>query len=541
MDGSLGRVEPSNSADVPYGDLMVSGAAPGCRVPVLGRVPNFGWKGDVGTPVNPRNPCLDRLDFDAYAEDGYIAGATPFVNGGTPIGSATGNWAHANAGDWVTTPISSQGDLTPLQIIQAYKADAGLVFDGQLITSLSPGSLGAPTSTTITLTWTASAYSLDNPTTCPEQTPQTCALDSNPFYLSVGTAPGDEDAYGAWIGSDHESGGEFDVTLTLPALTQIWHARLWTPIDAGVWAYTEAVLNDGDALISCNTVYRAYAPYPYNAAGCDTSIVEVVANSNVDPSIPALQVSLTASGAHPTPWAAALRFDAFAPNTHYDVVVFGTNLAGTHFCCLHNTSEAEQAVELYGSSGQDLLTFTFFSSTLRPPPDDSVAWIAASAGLGGDDYLLGPNTPDTPWVSNGGNNSDLLLAFPGTVSEITGANGLDGLLVGGSEVTAWGGDHADVLASTSASNTNVALRGEGGADVLCAASGMVELVANESAATTADALYVSSTWGGSFHTGTAANSSAATCGWSGFTSGWAGTCSYSLTSPPADCAGLVAP
>ncbi|HMV65872.1 MAG TPA: hypothetical protein PKA64_03395 [Myxococcota bacterium] len=534
-------VNPSNSADVPYRDLMASGGAPGCRLPVLGRVPTFGWRGDVGTPQNPKDPCRDSMDFDTYDERGFLPGATPFVNGGTPTGSSTGSWANANAGDWVTTPISGQGDLTPLQIIQAYKPDAGLVFDGQPIASLSPGSLGTPTSTAITLTWDASAYSLNDPTTCPVQTPQTCDLDSNPFYLSIGSAPGDEDAYGAWIGSDHESGGEFEVALTLPTLTQIWYARLWTQLDAGVWAYTEAVLNDEDILISCNTENPTYAPYPYNTAGCETSIVEVIASSNVDPYIPAIQVDLGASGTHPTPWAAAIRFDAFAPDTPYDVVVFGTDLAGTHFCCLYDTSEAEQAVELYGSSGQDLLTFTFFGSTLEPPPDDSVAWIAASAGLGGDDYLLGPTTPDTPWVSNGGNNGDLLLAFPGTIGEITGSNGIDALLIGGSGVTAWGGDHADILVSTNASGADVELHGEGGADVLCAASGMVKLVANESASATADALYVSSAWGGSFHAGTAANSSAATCGWSGFTSGWAGTCSYSLSQPPTECAALVTP
>ncbi len=524
-----------------YTDLMASSGVPAaCKLPVVGRTPRFGWTPNPGTSGSPNALCPQRERLDRYGPTGFDPGVAPLsilptgLQNGAPVGSSTAPHNKGAVGDFLVRPFTA--GLTPFELVAGWFPETLEVPSASIVFDLSPGSLGAPTSVYTDIFWNASGYAMGQPPACFPG--GNCALDSNPYFLTVGTSFGASDVYADWVTSWNCFAGECFAPVDLPDLDRVYFGRLWTQLAANVWTSVEFRINHSRRLIDCSDEQAAWATTMGGECGTH---VTWNAQSVLLPGTgtPAIQASIDTGG--PQRGAVfAVHNDLVDPRNPWDVLLAGQAPNGDRFCCLTDWEGMGQvAVELVGSSQADLLTALGPGGTALRAEGSNV--VAGAWGGQGDDWIVGTTDFDVYFYGYGSFGWDVLFGPAEGAGTYSGGAGPDLLIAAGTHGLFRGGAQSDILISTwstAGPHSSVDLQGGEGADTICANSGRTRLLGSDSSASFVERLYVSSTWGGTFSPGSLANSFSALCGSPVHPPGWAGTCDYgpqALPAPPAGC------
>jgi hypothetical protein len=577
---------------------------------------------DPSAYVNPPDPANDRLDLDIFGPRRYDrnparAWAT-FMNNfsgfqGIPLGNFASEplrqpvggdflrclgtvafdqpradsdpWSEpdtrAVATDGATLALQCQiepGEHGAVEAVAYYKEATIASFDWQLASVLSAQVVNGELVMTFDQTDYAATLLPPVPV-CTDLTETTCSLDSNPYFIELGTAygVGMGSELATWVGAAACANGVCTVSgpsTNLAGIDEIYpppagavpaalspntlyFGRLWSQISANHWSYVEFRVNhELPSVVSCASEDPSYVPTQHTMTTCAPGVASVIASSAVFPGVPALQISLDPTGLGTNGADASLLQSAPIVGTSpYDGVVVGTTAAGVDFCCLLAEPSANpHGVEVIGGKYTDNIQLGEQGVGV-PMASAHIAHIAATGGWGGDIitahcaeegsiYLSGGINNDSIWTRgqcfgtvNGDAHTDRLIAED---IQIPSGNPSHVLAVNGS-------GSQDTLQATaydlSAAAPAVTLHGGGGiGNVLCTDHGGVSLTGSSPGAG-ASTLYISDAATAAvpylIHPSTIAGTAGSQCGapvhQSNFP-GWAGAqCLYpsSMTRPPA--------
>lgn len=221
---------------------------------------------------------------------------------------------------------------------------------------------------------------------------------------------------------------------------------------------------------------------------------------------------------------------SYAPESPFDVTIFGIGAAGNAFCCHYDDDAgAITTLEVSGTSGEDRISFTHDDLGAELNLPFSLVYLYGD----GDMFRGSRLVADT---AHGGDGGDI-LGGRGGGDTLYGENGADRLHDGEGADVLIGGGATDILVSADDPANQDEMRGGTAADYLCSTSGVDLLIANETPTFTIDRLYVAPNLVvPPCSSGSLANSTGARCGhrddWSSICNPapWMGSCDYSLTS-----------
>lgn len=442
-----------------------------------------------------RNPWYDRLDLDLYGRDRYdstiaalwyrnmraIAGHQGIrlgdtrIQGGLNYLSCLGSiafdslgadltpWSEDDTGQVATDGSSywdrcviAGGEHSAVESVAYYKESKVESFSWQLASVLSAQIVNGQLVMTFDQTKYASGLlspppPLPPPAPCTDLTEATCSLDSNPYFIELGTSFGNSSAVETWVGASACSGGICTVSgpsTNLVATDEIfppppgavpaslgpatlYYGRLWSQISANSWGYVEFRVNNAlPSVVACNSEDPSFVSPQHALTGCAPGVASVIASSVVFPGTPALQVSLDPTGAGvSSALADVLPSTPPVGNAMYDGAVVGTTADGVDFCCLFaEPASPSYGIEVLGGKQADKIQFSFGGQGV-PFSGAGVAHIAATGGWGNDSisvnceeegpiYVSGAIGDDTIWIEgecygtiNGDAHNDNMLAY----------------------------------------------------------------------------------------------------------------------------------